>query len=183
MIWKDQKWTLSMTRDIPCYKINLISIKRRKLSDGVSGPIKTLAFKVPVNCIILILGLVYVKESSAYTSLIEPFLKKKKSLALDAWGASDTHLSPLFSQLEDFFRSNIPEGDQKRYPWPVWKFEQWISRVVRNELLSEFLVPEWARYFGGLSLEELEDLGKSFALENCVLRKELNRVLKADSDI
>lgn len=123
----------------------------------------------------------YVKSSSPYVSLIEPFLQKKKSLALDAWGASDAHLAPLFGQLEDFFCQNVPKEDQKRYPWPVWKFEAWISRVVRNELLSEFLVPEWVRFFDGLSLDQIESLGKSFALENCVLRSKLNDILRADS--
>ena len=75
----------------------------------------------------------------------------------------------------------MPKQDQKRYPWPVWKFETWISRVVRNELLSEFLVPEWVRSFNGLSPDQLETLGKSFALENCVLRSRLNDILSADS--
>ena len=114
-------------------------------------------------------------------TLLAPFLAKKQSLALDAWGASDTHLSALFSQIEKFFKDNIPEDDQKQYPWPVWKFEQFISRVVRNELLSEFLVPEWARYFEGLSETQLEELGESFAFENCRLRDELNNILKKDS--
>jgi len=113
-------------------------------------------------------------------SLLKPFLAKKQRLALDAWGASDTHLSPLFSQLETFFKNNIPEEDQKRYPWPVWKFEQWISRVVRNELLSEFLVPEWARYFEGLTGVELRELGESFAFGKCLLRDELNEILRSD---
>src|SRR5271170_8315382 len=98
-------------------------------------------------------------------SLLEPFLKKKQALALDACGASDDHLAPLFNQIETFFKNNITEEDQKRYPWPVWKFEQFISRVVRNELLSEFLVPEWARYFQGLSGDQLKHLGESFAFD------------------
>ena len=114
-------------------------------------------------------------------SLLQTFLDKKRALALDAWGASDDHLAPLFSQIEKFFRDNISEEDQKRYPWPVWKFESWISRVVRNELLSEFLVPEWARYFKGLSEEDLRELGGSFAFRNCLLRDELNNILKNDS--
>jgi len=126
-------------------------------------------------------GLTYVNPKSAYMTLLEPFLKKKQALALDAWGASDDHLAPLFNQIENFFRDNITEDDQKRYPWPVWKFESWISRVVRNELLSEFLVPEWARYFRGLSVEQLKELGRSFAFENCLLREELNNILRSDS--
>jgi hypothetical protein len=122
-----------------------------------------------------------VNPKSAYMSLLEPFLNKKQALALDAWGASDDHLATLFNQIERFFKDNLTEEDQKRYPWPVWKFESWISRVVRNELLSEFLVPEWGRYFKGLSVTQLKELGKSFAFENCLLRDELNGILRADS--
>lgn len=114
-------------------------------------------------------------------TLLQPFLEKKQALALDAWGASDDHLAPLFDQIEKFFKDNISEKDQKRYPWPVWKFESFISRVVRNELLSEFLVPEWARYFDGLNEMELRKLGESFAFGNCVFRGELNNILKEDS--
>ena len=126
-------------------------------------------------------GLTYVNPRSAYMSLLEPFLKKKQALALDAWGASDDHLAPLFNQIQSFFKTNITEEDQKRYPWPVWKFESWISRVIRNELLSEFLVPEWGRYFKGLSVGQLKELGESFAFENCLLRDELNNILRSDS--
>jgi hypothetical protein len=124
----------------------------------------------------------YVNPKSAYISLLEPFLNKKQALALDAWGASDDHLAPLFGQIETFFKDNISEEDQHRYPWPVWKFSQWISRVVRNELLSEFLVPEWARYFQGLNEVQLKELGESFSLENCRFRDELNNILKKDSE-
>jgi hypothetical protein len=124
----------------------------------------------------------YVNPKSAYISLLEPFLNKKQALALDAWGASDDHLAPLFGQIETFFKDNIPEEDQHRYPSPVWKFSQWISRVVRNELLSEFLVPEWARYFQGLEKVQLKELGESFSLENCLFRDELNNILKTDSE-
>src|SRR5271170_1175322 len=126
-------------------------------------------------------GLTYLDPKSEYMKLLAPFLQKKKELALDAWGASDVHLAPLFGQIETFFRDNITEEDQKRYPWPVWKFEQFISRVVRNELLSEFLVPEWARYFQGLSGDQLKRLGESFAFDQCLLRDELNEILKKDS--
>ena len=120
----------------------------------------------------------YLNPLSPYMKLLQPFLEKKQALALDAWGASDTHLTPLFSQIERFFKDNLTEEDQKRYPWPVWKFEQWISRVVRNELLSEFLVPEWGRYFTRLGEEQLRELGESFKFENCLLRDELNNILK-----
>jgi hypothetical protein len=126
--------------------------------------------------------LTYVKTSTPYLTLLKPFLQKKKRLALDAWGASDVDLAPLFRQIEYFFASNIPEEDQKRYPWPVWKFESWISRVVRNELLSEFLVPEWARFFQDLTVAQLREMGESFALKNCEFRNELNEILKADAD-
>jgi hypothetical protein len=49
--------------------------------------------------------------------------------------------------------------------------------------LSEFLVPEWARYFEGLNEAQLKELGESFALGNCLLRDELNNILKEDSEL
>ena len=182
MTWKDQKWTSLTERGIKCYKTNSVSTGKRKLSVGVFGRTKILASKVSYFVIDLLkTGLTYIKKSSPYIMLLKPFLEKKTALALDAWGATDDHLAPLFDRIGMFFKENISEEDQKRYPWPVWKFESWISRVVRNELLSEFLVPEWARYFRDLSECQLRSMGESFALRNCEFRQDLNKILKANS--
>ena len=72
-------------------------------------------------------------HKSAYMTLPRLFLDKKQA-SLDAWGASDVHLIP--SNLKILQGNNISEDDQKCYPWPVWKFESWISRVVRNEAIE-----------------------------------------------
>jgi hypothetical protein len=53
-----------------------------------------------------------------------------------------------------------------------------VGRLLRNILLSEELTPEYASYFQGLSLEELDELAASFKFENCVQREGLNKVLR-----
>ena len=53
-----------------------------------------------------------------------------------------------------------------------------VGRLLRNILLSEELTPEYASYFEGLSLQELDELAGSFKFENCVQREGLNKVLR-----
>ena len=49
---------------------------------------------------------------------------------------------------------------------------------MRNILVSEELYPEFAAYFKDLSMDELEGMAKSFALENCKQREGLNKILR-----
>ena len=60
---------------------------------------------------------------------------------------------------------------------------QTVGRLLRNILLSEELTPEYASYFEGLSLQELDDLAASFKFENCVQREGLNKVLRDHSHL
>lgn len=55
---------------------------------------------------------------------------------------------------------------------------QLVGRLLRNILLSEELIPEYASHFQSLSLEELDELAASFKFENCVQREGLNKVLR-----
>jgi hypothetical protein len=48
---------------------------------------------------------------------------------------------------------------------------QIVRRLLRNMLLSEELLPEYASLFEGLSYDELDDLAGSFKFENCVQRE------------
>lgn len=50
--------------------------------------------------------------------------------------------------------------------------------MVRNILMSEELYSEYAAYFEGLSLEELDKMAASFKFENCLQRKGLNDAIK-----
>lgn len=63
----------------------------------------------------------------------------------------------------------------------MWMIEGHIHRVLRETLFSEIMCWEYASYFEGKSLEELEELAASFKLENCVRRDGLSDVLRADT--
>jgi len=53
---------------------------------------------------------------------------------------------------------------------------------LRTQLIpQEELCNEYAEYFRGKSEAELDELAKSFALENCLQRERLNAILSEDS--
>lgn len=122
--------------------------------------------------------MVYVSEDTPYMKLLEPFLAKKKALAADAWGVDDTPVRHIFEPLREWMAQNVPALETK-YP-PMWKTRKHLFRIVRNCLMSEELCGEFASYFEGKSMEELDALARSFSYENCVQRKRLNEALQED---
>ncbi|AAW44253.2 expressed protein [Cryptococcus deneoformans JEC21] len=125
-------------------------------------------------------GMIYAGEDTAYVKLLKEFLHKKKVVAADKWGADDRAVRPLFTPVESWLLKTVPSISD-RYPQD-WSVGEHLSRLVRNMLLSEELVKEYAEHFRGKSLEELDELAKSFKFSNCTQRKRLNDVLKSDSE-
>jgi hypothetical protein len=122
--------------------------------------------------------MVYVDRSTPYMSTLASFLEKKHRLAVDAWGADDTHVKHIYQPLIDLIEAEVPdESHRQLYPFPVWRLADRVTRLSRNILLSEYLVREWAEHFKGKTHEELDELAKSFLFENCVHRSGLNKVL------
>ena len=124
-------------------------------------------------------GMVYVDENTPYMTLLKPFLEKKKALAADAWGCNDDPVRHVFEPMEKWVLDAVP-NITKRYP-TMWQGTKYISRLIRNILVSEELCPEYASYFKDKSFDELDALAKSFALENCKQRTKLNEILTADA--
>lgn len=123
--------------------------------------------------------MVYVDPESAYIKRLGPVLEKKKALAVDAWGTDESKVKKVFDPVEDWFRENVPAKYQKRYPWPIHTMEARIGRLCRVILMSEYMVPQVAECFEGASMDDLEQMAKSFALTNCKTRKGLNDILTA----
>lgn len=125
--------------------------------------------------------MVYCNPDSAYIKLLKPFLAKKKRLGLDKWGRDDKHVAHIYAPLLQHFKEEIPEKFlDKRYP-QHWRIEGHVNRVLRETLFSEILTWEYASYFEGKTLDELDELAASFKLENCVKRDALNDILRADA--
>nr|XP_031861486.1 uncharacterized protein CI109_003090 [Kwoniella shandongensis]KAA5528558.1 hypothetical protein CI109_003090 [Kwoniella shandongensis] len=124
-------------------------------------------------------GMIYAGEDTAYVKLLKDFLRKKKNLAADKWGVDDRSVRHLFQPLEEWLETSAPSF-KERYP-SSWGVEGHLSRLVRNILLSEELVKEFAGFFKDKTYDELEELAKSFEFAQCTQRTRLNEILKADS--
>jgi aryl-phospho-beta-D-glucosidase BglC (GH1 family) len=127
-------------------------------------------------------GMVHCAPDSAYIKLVKPFLEKKKRLGLDKWGRDDSQVGHIYKPVIEHMKENIPERFwNKRYP-EVWKLEGHVHRVIRETLFSEIMCWEYASYFEGKTLEELDELAGSFRLEACVRREGLNEILRRDAE-
>lgn len=111
--------------------------------------------------------------------LFRNHLERKYRLAVDSWGADDQFVRYAYEPIVQLIKDNVPnEEDRRLYPYPVWTVEGRVARIARNTLISEFMVPEWAEHFRGLSEDQLQELAESFKFENCVKREGLNKVLR-----
>ncbi|KAK1051050.1 endo-1,4-beta-glucanase [Friedmanniomyces endolithicus] len=128
-------------------------------------------------------GMVYTNPNSPYMRLLHPFFAKKKRLGLDKWGRDDTHVKHIYEPLIQHLKEEIPEKFQRRRYPQHWGLEGHVHRVIREMLVSELLTYEYASYFEGKSMEELDELAASFKLENCLRRGGLNEILQADAGI
>lgn len=127
-------------------------------------------------------GMVYVSPDSAYMRLIRGFVEKKQRLGLDFWGVAnkDAINGDVYAPFLEKVKKEIPDHLlKKKYP-NVWTFDRQVERSVREMLLSEYHGWEMAELFRGKTEAELEELASSFSLEKCVLRDELNQILKED---
>lgn len=107
-------------------------------------------------------GLVTVAADSPYRRRIAGVLAKKKRLGTDAWGGTDRHIRHVLEPLEKLVADEFP--DFSPYPWGQVR---WISRLIREILLAEPLVGEFAASFAGIGPAEAEELADSFAFGNC----------------
>ena len=122
-------------------------------------------------------GMVYVAPETPYRTLFKDFLAKKHRLAIDAWGADDSAVRPIYTPLIGLIKQEVKPEHQDLYPAPVWKLSDRVGRLARNILVSEFLVKEWAEHFRGKSEQEIDEIAKSFAFSNCLHRDGLNKIL------
>lgn len=128
-------------------------------------------------------GMVYVSRETPYMTLFKDFLAKKHRLAIDAWGADDSHVRPVYEPLVNLIRKEIKPEHLDIYPAPVWKWSDRIGRLARNILVSEFLVREWAEHFAGKSEEQIAEIAQSFAFSNCLHRDGLNKILNENATL
>src|SRR5262245_8081957 len=108
-------------------------------------------------------GVVELTPDSPYLRRIAPAQAKKARLATDAWG-DEREIRDVIDPLTTLVRREFPD-----HPNP----DGWVNRLVRQILLGEPLVREYAECFRGLTASEIDEVMNSFAVENCLPREPL----------
>lgn len=119
-------------------------------------------------------GLVYAAPDSPWRKLLQPVLEKKARLGVDEWGGVDTQIRHIIQPIEETFAKEFPNYN----PFPFGIHWQ-ITRVVRNILLAEPILEEFAALFEGLSEQNIDTLMQSFLFKNCAQNSELVSILSA----
>jgi endoglucanase len=91
-------------------------------------------------------GVVYAAPDSPWTERIRPITEKKARLGVDAWGGTDAEIQHIMGPLEELFAKEYPGYD----PFPFGSKRE-IELLVRNILLAEPLLPEYAELFRGMA--------------------------------
>lgn len=124
-------------------------------------------------------GLTYVDPDLKFYEVFGRWLVKKKKLGLDRWGTDiDPQYAALYDALEKHFAASVPEKFHKALYPHAWTMKDYIARVLRDMLFSQYAQHEYAELFEGLTFEELDELAGCFKIENCVRREELNAILR-----
>jgi aryl-phospho-beta-D-glucosidase BglC (GH1 family) len=120
-------------------------------------------------------GVVYAAPDSPWVERIAPIIEKKARLGVDAWGGTDARIRHIMEPLEEVFETEFPGYA----PFPFGSKRE-IDLLVRNILLAEPILPEYAERFRGMDEGEIDDLMRSFRIENCVKREELAGILSGN---
>jgi endoglucanase len=107
-------------------------------------------------------GLVCADPDSPWMQRTADVRAKKDRLGIDSWGSSPEGIQDVLAPLARRFEREFPAYDP--YPFGV---DQHIGLLVRQILLAEPLVEEFAGALAGASDSELDALGASFAFANC----------------
>ena len=117
-------------------------------------------------------GVVHAALDSPWTERIGPIVEKKARLGVDAWGGTDAEIRDVMEPLERLFEQEFP----KHAPFPFGAKRE-MELLVRNILLAEPLLPEYAELFRGMDKAEIDAMMRSFRFENCVKRESLAAIL------
>jgi hypothetical protein len=120
-------------------------------------------------------GLTFTSPDSPWMRRVGNFVAKKARLGTDLWGATDAHIRHLIEPLEKTLTTEFPDYN----PGPYGGGKNRIKRLVRNILLAEALLPEFAELFRGMSETAIDEMMQSFRFKNCVIRQPLAQSLAA----
>ncbi|ODQ80987.1 glycoside hydrolase family 5 protein [Babjeviella inositovora NRRL Y-12698] len=123
-------------------------------------------------------AITYVSPKSKWFQVLGDFLLKKQKLGLDKWGRdADPEVEKIYDRVKAHFHEAIPQEFHKLVYPNNFGIDNYVDRVLREMLLSQYMGYEFADLFKGLDFAELDELAASFKFENLETRDDLNKYL------
>ncbi|GIK07240.1 hypothetical protein Aspvir_002898 [Aspergillus viridinutans] len=123
-----------------------------------------------------LMGMVSTRPDSPWNKLVWPFVEKKQRLYVDGCLIKRSPEAEAVLERMAKWIDEVSPNAKATYPLN-WDTKRHIIRAVFHTFLAASLYKEFAELFRGKTHEELEELAKSFCLEQCVLRDDLNKAL------
>lgn len=123
------------------------------------------------------MGMLATSQKSPWNKLVWPFVDRKQDLYIDGCSIRQAPAAEAVIDHVAKWIDEVSPAANATYPLN-WDTRRHIVRTVFHTFLAASLYEEFAGLFVGKTHEELEELAKSFSLEQCVLREDLNDVLR-----
>lgn len=123
------------------------------------------------------MGMIRSAPASAWDKLTGAFARRKAELQLDS--ASMSTNPEVYGPIEGLaaWVDRVSPSARLTYPGN-WDTRMHLLRRTLHTFVADSMCAEFAELFRGKSLEQLDELARSFSFEECVQREELNRVLE-----
>jgi aryl-phospho-beta-D-glucosidase BglC (GH1 family) len=113
-----------------------------------------------------------VDPDSPWMRRIRPMVEKKSRLAADLWGGDPNRIAQVLDPVRALFANEFP--DYCPFPWGA---DFRINRLIPHTLFSEALASEFGELFRGMDEAAIDEMMRSFRLENCRPREPLLELL------
>ncbi|MBA4863782.1 glycoside hydrolase family 5 protein [Streptomyces sp. PSKA54] len=117
-------------------------------------------------------GLVSLDPNSPWSRLLQPIREKKERLGTEPWSTGEEGISHVLAPLDDLLAAEYPDFDP-----PPFGRRWYVRRLVRELLLGEPMLTEFAALFATLDDAGIEALAGSFRLDTCIRRAPLLELL------
>lgn len=122
------------------------------------------------------MGMVSTSLESPYHKMLQPFLDKKVFLQIDnASIQKSNEVDPLIDPFVEWI-DRVSPAAKKTYP-PNWDTNTHVRRNLLHTLLAASFTEEFAEHFRGLDKPQLDELARSWELDQCVQKVGLNDVV------
>jgi endoglucanase len=111
---------------------------------------------------------------SPWLQRIRSMVEKKDKLAVDLWGGDLAKIEHVLAPVKKVFADEFP--DYCPFPWGA---DFRINRLIPHMLFSEALAAEFGELFRGMDADQIDDMMRSFRLENCRPRQDLIALLES----